>query len=84
MLFGQCCSFMIVEDVVVNAAHRRFGVGTALMYALEAFALERGCSYIMLITDVDRESAHHLYHSLGYHADGYTAFKKSLLSRTGV
>lgn len=78
MLFGQCRSFMIVEDVVVDAGYRRMGVGTALMRALEQYALERNCSYIMLITDTDREGAQRFYASLGYQIDHYKALKKVL------
>jgi len=78
MLFGQCRAFMIVEDVVVHDAHRRTGVGRALMEAIESRARERDCSYIMLITDQDRPDAHRFYGSLGYQTDPYRAFKKSL------
>ena len=78
MLFGQCKSFMIVEDFVVDSDHRRQGVGTALMRAIECFAAKRNCSYIMLITDTDREEAHRFYASLGYESDHYMAFKKRI------
>ena len=38
MLFGQCKSFMVVEDVVVDEAHRRTGIGVALMHHIEDYA----------------------------------------------
>ena len=54
MLFGECRSFMVVEDVVVDANYRRQGIGKALMQHVEQFARDRNCSYIMLITDTER------------------------------
>ena len=78
MLFGQCKPFLVVEDVVVDANHRRAGVATALMRAIEQYAGECHCSYIMLITDTDREGAQRFYASLGYKTDPYKGFKKAL------
>lgn len=78
MLFGDCKSFMIVEDVVVCKAFRRRGVGAALMQKVEKRAAQLNCSYIMLITDHDRPSAHQFYESLGYKTDTYKAFKKTI------
>ncbi len=78
MLYGQCRSFMVVEDFVVDAAHRRAGVGTALLHETERFARERNCSYILLLTDTDREGAQRFYASLGYKTEPYKGFKKAL------
>jgi ribosomal protein S18 acetylase RimI-like enzyme len=78
MLFGQCKSFMIIEDVVVDSEHRRDGVGTALMLEMEKLAVQQNCGYIMLITDEDRTGAQNFYKSLGYKSDSYRAFKKKL------
>lgn len=78
MLFGQCKSFMVVEDVVVDESRRGSGVGTALMDRIESYAREHNCSYIMLITDTDRIGAHKFYKELGYKTDEYCAFKKHL------
>jgi GNAT superfamily N-acetyltransferase len=78
MVFGQCKSFMIVEDVVVSSKFRRFGIGRALMNEIEKTAKQLNCSYIMLITDSDRPEAHGFYLSLGYRTDEYKAFKKAI------
>jgi len=76
MLFGQCRSFMVVEDLVVDRDHQRRGVGRALMEELEARSRQLDCSYVMLITDEERPEAHRFYESLGYKSEGYRAFKK--------
>ena len=78
MLFGQCRSFMVVEDVVVDVSHRRTGVGAALLRTAEDYARTRNCSYIMLVTDSYREGAQHFYKLAGYQSDGFAAFKKAL------
>ncbi|MCP4177285.1 MAG: GNAT family N-acetyltransferase [bacterium] len=79
MLFGQCKSFMVVEDVVVSSEYHRSGIGRALMKEIEQRAVQLNCSYIMLITDHDRPNAHKFYEALGYKTDTYKAFKKSLI-----
>lgn len=78
MLFGQCKSFMVVEDVVVDSEYRQQGVGRALMQYVEEYARNHNCSYIMLITDTDRVGPQNFYKSLGYKTDEYKAFKKHL------
>ncbi len=78
MLFGQCKSFMVIEDVIVDEGQRRKGIGTALMQFAEEYARSRNCTYIMLITDADRLGSQEFYRSLGYATEEYKAFKKSL------
>ncbi len=84
MLFGQCKSFMLVEDVVVDVEQRRAGVGTALMLEIERFAATRNCSYIILLTEADRVGAQRFYLSLGYQTDPYKGFMKVLSSNSRV
>ena len=78
MLFGQCKSFMVIEDVIVDEGQRRKGIGKALMQYAEDYARSRNCTYIMLITDADRIGSQEFYRSLGYATEEYKAFKKSL------
>ena len=78
MLFGQCKSFMVIEDVIVDEGQRRKGIGKALMQYAEKYARSRNCTYIMLITDADRYGSQEFYRSLGYATEEYKAFKKSL------
>lgn len=77
-LYGQCQPFMVIEDVVVDRENRRKGVGSRLMAELEHRATERGCSYIILVTEQDRTTAHRFYASLGYSPDKYKGFKKRI------
>ena len=77
-LYGQCQPFMVVEDVVVDERNRRRGVGSQLMQELERRATDRGCSYIIFVTEQDRITAHQFYESLGYSPDKYKGFKKRL------
>ena len=79
MMFGQCKSFMVVEDVIVDESFRGNGVGKALMGYVELLAKQHNCSYIMLITDFDRIDSQKFYKSLGYKTDEYRAFKKHLI-----
>ena len=78
MLFGQCKSFMVVEDVIVDESVRGKGIGKALMKYIEQQAKLKSCSYIMLVTDFDRVGSQNFYKSLGYKTDEYCAFKKHL------
>jgi len=80
-LYGQCRPFMVVEDVIVDRAHRRKGIGTALMRELERRAADRGCSYIIFVTESDRVDAVRFYGSLGYSPDAHKGFKKRLVSK---
>jgi ribosomal protein S18 acetylase RimI-like enzyme len=77
-LYGECKPFMVVEDVVVDRNRRRTGVGSALMRELERCAVERGCDYIIFVTESEREEAQRFYESLGYPIDSHKGFKKRL------
>jgi GNAT superfamily N-acetyltransferase len=77
-LYGRCRPFMVVEDVIVDQAHRRRGIGTLLMRAIEQEAFRNQCSYIMLVTDATRREALGFYEHLGYHPDRYKACKMYL------
>jgi ribosomal protein S18 acetylase RimI-like enzyme len=77
-LYGECKPFMVIEDVIVDRSYRRKGLGAELMAELERRAVERGCAYIILVTDQDRADAHRFYQSLGYNGEKYKGFKKRL------
>ncbi|MHB9023098.1 MAG: GNAT family N-acetyltransferase [Armatimonadota bacterium] len=77
-LYGECQPFLVIEDMIVDQAHRRTGVGTALLREMERCAAEQGCSYIILVTETERGDAQQFYASLGYKLDAYKGFKKRL------
>jgi ribosomal protein S18 acetylase RimI-like enzyme len=83
-LYGDCKGFMVVEDVIVDQRHRRKGVGSLLMRELERRAAQRGCSYILLVTDSERAGARRFYESLGYDPDAYRGFKKRLTCDSSI
>ncbi|MCU0982720.1 MAG: GNAT family N-acetyltransferase [Pirellulaceae bacterium] len=75
-LYGNCIPFMVVEDVIVDKARRREGIGSALMCELEKYAVERNCGYTLFVTESERIDAQRFYESLGYKPDAYKGFKK--------
>jgi GNAT superfamily N-acetyltransferase len=69
---GWCCE---VESVHVRSDQRSQGIGTKLLEAAEAFAIEQGCYRIQLTSNNVREDAHRFYRRLGYEATHH-GFKK--------
>ena len=55
----------IVENVVVAEDDRRGGIGRALMQEAIAYARERGCYKVQLLSAKHRDQAHEFYQSLG-------------------
>jgi GNAT superfamily N-acetyltransferase len=53
--------------LVVGTGARRRGVGRALVAAAEAWALERGCTRMLVACGEERTDAHSFYEALGYH-----------------
>ena len=77
-LYGRCQPFMVIEDVIVDKGSRRRGVGKRLMLELERRAVDRGCTYIIFVTEQARDEAVRFYQSLGYDPEKYRGFKKRL------
>jgi GNAT superfamily N-acetyltransferase len=59
-------AFVLVGGLVVDAAHRRLGIGRALMGHVESWARTRGCSIVRLSSAEARHAAHRFYQQLGY------------------
>lgn len=79
-LYGTCQPFLVVEDVIVDRHQRRRGIGARLMCELERLAAERGCGYIIFVTEAERTDAQQFYAALGYSPTAYRGFKKRLPS----
>jgi len=58
----------VVENVVVDGASRRRGVGRALMDAVAERCQVRGCYKIQLLSQQHRTGAHAFYQGLGFQA----------------
>lgn len=73
-IIAGCQPWAMVQNVITADKVRGQGVGRLVMCALEAFAQERGCSYIQLTTS--RPDAHAFYKAIGYSGDLVRAFRK--------
>lgn len=61
----QCSSGLWLEDLYVDPAHRRAGVGRALVRHLAALALQRGCTRLEWVALDWNEPALRFYERLG-------------------
>ncbi len=77
-LYGNCKPFMVIEDLIVDSAQRRGGIGSALMRELEKCARNHDCCQIIFVTEADRTQAYRFYRSLGYESEPYKGFKKQI------
>ena len=62
----------LIEDVVVDEALRRTGIGREMMrYAME-LCRQNACYKVNLSSNLNREDAHRFYESLGFQKHGYS------------
>jgi len=66
----------IVENVVVDEAVRRCGVGSALITEMARLCEEAGCYKMQLLSNKHRTQAHRFYQSVGFEAvaEGFRRF----------
>ena len=62
----------IIENVIVDEAHRRCGVGRELMECALARAKEAGCCRISLDSNKSRDVAHRFYSAMGFETPAYS------------
>lgn len=74
-LYGGLDSYLVIEDVVVDAEHRRIGVATTLLGELERLARDNDCKQLILLTESCRDDALALYESVGFESR-WVGFKK--------
>jgi len=77
-LYGECQPFLVLENMVVDNACRRNGVGKLLYTELENRAREKGCTQVILVTETNRADACGFYQSLGFHPTANKGFKKKI------
>ena len=66
--------YAIIENVVVDEAHRGQGIGKQIMAATLDVAWDAGCYKAELTTGSQRESTHAFYRACGMSSDSKTAF----------
>ena len=57
---------VLVEDMVVDPAHRRRGVGRSLMTAMARWAAEQGATRLQLLADKNNPPALAFYERVGW------------------
>lgn len=79
--FEHDTTYVRIVAFVVNAKHRRQGIGRRLIRAAEDWAHERGATAVLLNSGnrPEREAAHHFYQEMGYGVMS-TSYSKSLAS----
>jgi ribosomal protein S18 acetylase RimI-like enzyme len=65
-----------VEDLIVTGQHRRRGIGTKLMVAIEAWAEASTARLVRLDTHVTNDAARALYGEMGYRHVGVILVKE--------
>jgi ribosomal protein S18 acetylase RimI-like enzyme len=55
-----------LTELYVDPTHRRRGIGRALVRRVEALAMERGATELVLLTGLDNQEAQAFYRRLGY------------------
>lgn len=68
--------FAVVENVVVDVAVKKCGLGSALFQQIEKFCLEADCSKIMLLSSSQRTDAHQFFERLGFMGSTKRGFVK--------
>ncbi|TGE38877.1 GNAT family N-acetyltransferase [Desulfosporosinus fructosivorans] len=76
-LYGDCKSFLVLENMIVDKKYRNRGIGKALIMELEIRAAEK-CNQIILVTETNRIDACRFYESVGYKPEIHKGFKKKL------
>ncbi|WP_214770196.1 GNAT family N-acetyltransferase [Exiguobacterium sp. s39] len=79
--FEHDTTYVRIVAFVVNAKHRRRGIGRHLIQVAEDWAHERGATAVLLNSGnrPEREAAHHFYNAMGYSVTS-TSYSKSLAS----
>ena len=72
-----------IAVLAVSGAHRRNGLGRALVEAAESWAASRGATAMLVNTAHHRENAHRFYDRIGYASTGLRFVKELRGAATG-
>lgn len=70
--------FLVIEDVIVDEASRRSGIGRELFMKMDEIAIQNKCAYSILVSSGFRKGAHQFYESMGYY-DSVQGFRKKFV-----
>lgn len=70
--------FLVIENFVIAASHRRQGLGLRLLREMERLAAERNCRSIIFVSSQRKKPAHLFYQAAGYSLDEVQGFRKLL------
>jgi GNAT superfamily N-acetyltransferase len=73
--------YAVIENFVVDSDFRRKGVGTALITHIENFCLDADCSKIMILSAMNRVSAHSFFEDAGFAGTskrGFVKYRRSM------
>lgn len=76
-LYGDCSSFLVVENMIVDKCFRRNGIGSKLLSKLESMARSLQCSQMILVTEADRPDACNFYEKYGFQKNS-RGYKKKI------
>lgn len=68
----------LIEDVIIDAAHRGRGIGQHMLQSLETWARERGLTRLQLLADTHNRGALSFYERHGWHPMQMLALRKNL------
>ena len=66
--------YALIENVIIDEAHRGKGLATDCLNFAREIAREAGCYKMMLLTGSKEESTHRFYQRAGYNANDKTAY----------
>jgi len=70
---------VLVEDVVVDPAHRGQGIGRALMNTMAGWALEQGATRLQLLADKNNGPGLDFYERLGWRTTALICLRQHLI-----
>ncbi|MDR0909696.1 MAG: GNAT family N-acetyltransferase [Spirochaetaceae bacterium] len=64
-----------IENVVIDAEHRRQGIGREILKRAVDYAKEQNCYKVVLQSGSERKDAHKFYQSIGFDGNSKKAFQ---------